>query len=49
MLGGIEGRVIQGGGIGRVEGELGRGKIHRAINKLKGGKAMGIDEIPEEV
>lgn len=50
MLGGIERRVIQGEGIGRVEeGELGRGEVHRAINKLKGGKAMGIDEIPGEV
>lgn len=44
MLGEVERRIIQGGGIGRVEErELGKGEVRRAINKLKGDKAMGRD------
>lgn len=50
MLGGVGERVMLEGGMVRVEErELGKREVRRAINKLKGDKAMGVDEIPGEV
>lgn len=50
LMGGVEGRVVRGGG--RIE-EDGEGQISReireAVDSLKDGKAAGIDEVPSEV
>lgn len=49
----VEIRVIEGGGKGGKEGDtkvdISRVEIRVAIKKLKDEKAVGIDEIPNEV
>lgn len=54
LLGGVERRVIRGGfREGRrkegAEGELGKEEIKRTMKRLKDGKAVGIDEVPNKV
>lgn len=53
MLGGVEGKVIRRrfreGRREGAEGELGKEEIKRAVKKLKDGKAVGIDEVSNEV
>lgn len=51
LLGGVEVRVVKGGGVeGREEEEeIGRGEFRKVIKKLSDGKAWGLDGIPGEV
>ena len=51
-LGGVEGKVVRGskeGRGGQEEREISREEVRRAIGKLKDGKAVGIDELSNEV
>lgn len=48
LMGGMEGRVVRGGG--RRVVEVGEREISRKkIGSLKDGKAAGMDEVPNEV
>jgi len=52
MMGGVEGRVIWGGrerGRSEGEGELELAEIRKVIGRLRDGKAIGADEVPNEV
>jgi len=52
MLGGVKRKEVKEGEVTkevRVEGELEKVEIRRAIRNLKEGKAIGIDGIPSEV
>lgn len=50
LMGGVEGRVVRGGGRIEEDGEreISR-EIREAVGNLKDGKAAGIDEVPSEV
>lgn len=49
LLRGVEGRVVRGERQLDEEQEIGREEIRRAVARLKVGKAMGKDCIPNEV
>lgn len=53
LLGGVEDRVLRGNRSDRRSGdekeEISREEVKGVIDKLKNGKAAGIDEIPNEV
>lgn len=52
LLGGVEGRVRKGGRGRRLEDgeqELRRSEVRKVVEKLKKGKATGIDGVPNEV
>ena len=51
LLGGVEARVKMGAGEGEREGEeeeISKEEIRKVIRRMKEGKAMGGDEIPNE-
>jgi len=52
VLGGVDGKVVWGEREGRrseEEGEVEKEEIRRVLGKLKDGKAMGVDGVPNEV